>query len=115
MKSNEASKAAILGNIRRGLKRGTLPPDQQAMLRQRLASHPRQIIPARTAISHAEQIELFIRMAEREYVTIARVPDASALPPAIADYLKSQNLPGELVVAPHPDLQSVEWEAAPLL
>lgn len=115
MTSSEASRAAILGTIRRGLKRGALPPDQAAMLHQRLSSHPRQIIPARTAISHDEQIGLFIRMAEREYVTIARVPDLAALPPAIAEYLKSQNLPGELVVAPHPDLQSVDWAAFPLL
>jgi L-lactate dehydrogenase complex protein LldG len=50
------SKADILGGIRRGLKRGVLPADQQAMLEGRLASHPRHLIPARSQLPRPEQI-----------------------------------------------------------
>ena len=41
------TKDAILTRIRRNLKRGPLPADQQAMLAGRLASHPRHLVPAR--------------------------------------------------------------------
>jgi L-lactate dehydrogenase complex protein LldG len=115
MSASAGGRTAILGTIRRGLNRGALPADQAMMLRARLAAHPRQLIPARTAIDHAEQVALFIRMAELQFVTFTRIADEAGLPEAIADYLKSQNLPADLVVAPHPDLQAVDWAASPLL
>jgi L-lactate dehydrogenase complex protein LldG len=109
------SRAAILGTIRRGLNRGRLPADQVMMLRARLDAHPRQLIPARTNIDHAARIALFIQMAALQFVTFTRISDETSVPEAISDYLKSQNLPAELVVAPHPDLQAVDWAASPLL
>ena len=109
------SRAAILSTIRRGLNRGPLPADQAMMLRARLDAHPRQLIPARTNIDHAARIALFIQMAELQFVTFTQVPDETSVPDAISDYLKSQNLPAELVVAPHPDLQALDWAASPLL
>ncbi len=46
---------------------------------------------------------------------MARVPDIDAVPGAIVDYLAAQNLPSELVMAPHPELRAIEWSARPLL
>jgi L-lactate dehydrogenase complex protein LldG len=109
------SKDAILGAIRRGLKRGALPADQAAMLEGRLATHPRHLIPARSRLPRAEQIALFIRNAEKEFATVERVPDADAIPAAIADYLAAQNLPSRLVMAPHPDLLEIDWSSRPML
>jgi len=109
------TRETMLGAIRRGLRRGPLPADQAAMLRGRLASHPRQLIPARSRIPHPEQIDLFVRNVEREFGSIARVPDAGAVPEAVADYLAAQNLPTSLVMAPHPELQGIPWSTRPLL
>ncbi|MGK7869256.1 LutC/YkgG family protein [Falsiroseomonas sp. E2-1-a20] len=106
---------AILGAIRRGLKRGPLPADQAAMLEGRLATHPRHLIPARSRLPRAEQIALFIRNAEKEFSTVERVPDAAAIPAAVADYLAAQNLPSRLVMAPHPDLLGIDWSTRPML
>ena len=86
------SKDAILGAIRRGLKRGPLPADQRAMLDGRLATHPRHLIPARSRVPRPEQLALFIRNVEKEFGTVARVADAAEIPGAIADYLAQQNL-----------------------
>ena len=109
------SKDAILGAIRRGLKRGPLPADQAAMLDGRLATHPRHLIPARSRVSRAEQIALFIRNVEKEFGTVARIPDLAAVPQCVTDYLAAQNLPARLVMAPHPELQGIDWSSRPML
>jgi len=109
------SKDAILASIRRGLRRGALPEDQAAMLRGRMESHPRQIIPARSRLPHAEQIDLFVSNVEKEFGSVARVAGDAEVPGAVADYLSAQNLPGNLVMAPHPELRAIDWSSRPLL
>jgi L-lactate dehydrogenase complex protein LldG len=109
------SKQSILTAIRRGLKRGPLPADQAAMLLDRMAQHPRHLIPARSRLPHPEQVDLFVRNVEREFGSVTRVADLDAVPGAVADYLALQNLPGSLIMAPHPDLQAIPWSARPLL
>jgi L-lactate dehydrogenase complex protein LldG len=109
------SKDAILGAIRRGLKRGPLPADQRLMLEARLAAHPRHLIPARSRVPRAEQVALFVRNVEKEFGTVRRVPSLTEVPAAIADYLAAQNLPPRLAIAPHPELAVLDWAARPLL
>ncbi len=109
------TKEAILGAIRRGLKRGELPGDQQAMLRARMAHPPRQLIPQRSQVGRPEQIALLVRNIEKEFGTLVRVPDGDAVPDAVAAYLAAQNLPSELAMAPHPELQAMPWGSRPLL
>ena len=109
------SKADILGGIRRGLKRGVLPADQQAMLEGRLASHPRHLIPARSQLPRPEQIALFIRNVEKEFGTVERIPDLAHVPAALSDYLAGQNLPPRFALAPHPELAGIPWDSRPLL
>ncbi len=109
------SRETMLHAIRRGLRRGKLPPDQVAMLRGRLATHPRQLIPARSRLPHAEQVALFVQRVEAEFGSVARVANVDAVPGAVADYLAAQNLPSSLVMAPHPELLDIPWSARPLL
>lgn len=109
------SRDAILSAIRRGLKRGPLPVDQAAMLRGRIAVHPRHIIPARSRLPRAEQVSLFVTNVEKEFGTVARLPDDGAIPQAIAEYLAQQNLPPALVAAPHPEITALNWADRPML
>lgn len=109
------SKHSILTAIRRGLKRGPLPADQAVMLRGRLAQHPRHLIPARSRLPASEQVDLFVRNVEKEFGSVVRVRDMDAVPGAVADYLAAQNLPGSVIMAPHPALQAIPWSARPLL
>jgi L-lactate dehydrogenase complex protein LldG len=109
------SREVMLNAIRRGLRRGPLPVDQAAMLRTRLAAHPRQLIPARSRLPHAEQVSLFVTNVEKEFGSVMHVPDNDAVPGAVAEYLAAQNLPTSLVMAPHPELRAIPWSARPLL
>lgn len=109
------SRQAILGAIRRGLRRGELPEDQKFGLRARMAAHPRHLIPARSQLPRPAQVLLFIHNVEKEFGTVARVADAADIPQAVAEYLAAHNLPTEFVIAPHPELQSIPWDTRPLL
>jgi L-lactate dehydrogenase complex protein LldG len=109
------SRAAILNAIRRGLHRGPLPADVAETLRARMRDHPRHLIPARSRLPRTGQIALFGANLEREFGTIARVPDLGAVPGAIAAYLAAQNLPSALVMAPHPELRGLDWASRPML
>lgn len=105
----------MLTAIRRGLRRGPLPDDLAAALRDRLRAHARRLIPARSRLPHAEQIALFIANVEKEFGSIVRVPDFDAVPGAVVDYLAAHNLPNEVIMAPHPDLHAIAWTERPLL
>lgn len=109
------SKQAIIGAIQRGLKRGPLPADQQAMLSGRIATHPRHLVPARGQLDLAGRVALFAQYVEQEFGTVARLATLADVPGAIADYLARQNLPPALVVSPHPDLERIPFGAKPLL
>lgn len=85
------------------------------MLRARLAAHPRQLIPARAQLPRSEQIALFVRNLEKEFGSVARVPNLRAVPEAVATYLANQNLPPEMAIAPHPELRAIPWADRPLL
>ncbi len=109
------TKEAILGAIRRGLRRGELPGDQQTMLRDRMAHPPRQLIPGRSQVPRPEQVALLIRNIEKDFGTLERVPEGDAVPEAVAGYLAQNNLPSMLAMGPHPELQTMPWSSRPLL
>lgn len=109
------SRDAILSGIRRGLRRGALPEDQQAMLRARMARPPRQLIPARSRLPHAGQIALFVANLEKEFATVTRLTALEEVPGAVAEYLATQNLPPQLAIAPHPELTGLPWQDRPML
>jgi L-lactate dehydrogenase complex protein LldG len=109
------SRETVLAAIRRGLRRGELPADQRAMLQARLAKPPRHLIPARSQLPRPDQVTLFVSNVEKEFGTVARVPDLDAVPDAVADYLAAQNLPSDFAMSPHPELQSIPWSKRPML
>ncbi len=109
------SRETVLTAIRRGLRRGPLPQDQQAMLRERLAEHPRQLTPAIGRGDRAVLLTRFIANVQREFGTVALLPDLAAVPGAVADYLAQHNLPSRLVMAPHPELRAIPWSERPML
>ena len=109
------TREAVLGAIRRGLRRGALPADQATMIAERLSAHPRHLIPDRTNLRRDALVALFVSYLEREFGTAARISSADDVPAAVADYLAANNLPTEFVLAPHPALQGLPWPSRPLL
>jgi L-lactate dehydrogenase complex protein LldG len=107
------SREAILGNIRRSLKRQR-PADPPA-LEARLASPLEGPIPARGQIPRLARIELFLDMTRRAAATVARVDNLDEVPGAVAEYLAGENLPARVKLAPDPRLQGLPWGNRPLI
>jgi L-lactate dehydrogenase complex protein LldG len=106
----------ILAGIRRSLRRGRLDAARETELRERVAGHRRNLVPARaTALDHQGRVDLFVAMAEEVQATVARVNSLGAVPEAVARYLAAENLPAELVFAPDPSLDEIPWSERPLL
>lgn len=105
----------IFGGIRRSLGRPALDGEQRAQIEARLAAPQRNLIPARSALPHAEQVELFIRQAPALNITLDRVAGLDDVPGAVADYLANHNLPTAIRMAPDPALDEIPWHERPLL
>ena len=108
------ARAAVLGALRRALRRGDGAAASEAAA-ARLDAHRRNLIPARADRSRAEQIALFADMAGQQSASIARVPGPAAVPAAIAEFLKAENLPAEIRMAPDEELEALPWQDQPML
>jgi L-lactate dehydrogenase complex protein LldG len=105
----------MLNSIRRSLRRGALTPGARAALERRLAEHPAGIVPGRTRQDHAALVDLFRHWATTYNATIAEVETLDQVAAAVQDYLKANNLPARIVMAPDPALDGAGWHDAPLL
>jgi L-lactate dehydrogenase complex protein LldG len=110
------ARAQILAGIRRSLNRGRLDRARETELREHVAAHQRNLVPARAAaLDNPRRVDLFVGMAEEVQATVARVKSPAAVPEAVAGYLAAENLPADLVLAPDPSLDDIPWDARPLL
>ncbi len=109
------SRDAILGTIRRGLRRGELDADTRARLEARLRAPARHLIPLRSLVPHAEQVAMFARHVEKEFGSVARVASGAEVPGAVVEYLAAQNLPQEAAIGEHSELMALPWHERPLL
>ena len=106
----------ILARIRGSLKRGRLDSARERELRERVAAHKRNLVPARAAaLDCRSRVDLFVAMAEEVQATTERVGSLAAVSDAVAHYLAAENLPADLVMAPDPSLDEIPWSARPLL
>lgn len=108
-------RSAVLGAIRRSLKRDGLSDTRRAELERRLSSPSTGPIPARGQLPAASRVDLFVTMAKEAACTVARVASAAAVPEAVADYLARENLPARLRLAPDPAVSDLPWASRPLL
>ena len=109
-----AKRDAVLGALRRGLDRREGDGGAEAVA-ARIGAPQRGPIPDRAAGDRDARVALFVEMAEEVEAKVVRVPSAEAVPAAVADYLKSENLPAELRLAPDPTLKELPWDGQPLI
>ncbi len=82
----------------------------------RLARHAPNLVPARARPAGRQAaIRQFVAMAEEASATVARVASAGAIPWAVADYLRRNNLPQRAVITPDPALDGIPWNEKSLL
>jgi L-lactate dehydrogenase complex protein LldG len=110
-----SAKQLILSSLRRSLRREQPSAEDRALLEQRLAAPQANLVPQRAQLPHAEQLDLMERMLKELSASVVRLPSEAAVPQAVADYLKSENLPPKLRMAPRDDLRALPWQSQPLL
>ncbi len=110
-----SAREQIMDNIRGALGRGELSEQTKAELEARVKSGRANLIPTRSDKPHDAQVDLFAEMAEGVQASVARVPDGSDVPGAVADYLAQNNLPSDIVMAPDESLDAYPWAERPLL
>jgi L-lactate dehydrogenase complex protein LldG len=102
------SKAEILGNIRRGLKRGEASMSQRAAVMARIDAQADNLIPRRAQLPHTEQVALFKTMARDAAAELIELASIDQAPAAISDWLTQHRI-RELVCASDPALQALDW------
>jgi L-lactate dehydrogenase complex protein LldG len=106
----------MLADIRGALGRnGPVDAATRATLEARLRAGKPNLIPQRGRTEGRARIEAFAGMAEFSLATVKRVRGLAEVPGAVTEYLKSQNLPPRLRMAPDAKLDAIPWRAAPLL
>jgi L-lactate dehydrogenase complex protein LldG len=110
--SEKNSREKILGAVRRALKTGTAARPQLALGLRQPQANP---IPARAQIPHSQQVDLFVAKATEHGASVARAATPGDVPGAVAEFLRGNNLPTMIKMAPDPWLRSLPWGDAPML
>jgi L-lactate dehydrogenase complex protein LldG len=102
----------ILATVRRSLGvTGTEAP-RRLEVQARLAGHPAGVVPQRGQLPPAERVSLFVRMVEAAAATAEWTADPAGIPAAVAEFLRSLNLPLAIRHGDDPRLASVPWQSA---
>jgi L-lactate dehydrogenase complex protein LldG len=106
------SRESILARLRGNLNKG---PEEQARseaVAERLAAPPRGPLPARGQVPAKERLALFTRMAEEVEASVTRLATRQEVPAAVANFLRQQNAPLAVRLAPQADLGALPWSEA---
>lgn len=109
------ARQTILDGIRRAVGRDESSAEAGAAVTDRLARHPRGLVPAITEGDHTASVTLFIRKAEKAAATVERLASIEAVPAAAARRLAEWNLPATLRLAPGVTDGRIDWTTAPTL
>jgi L-lactate dehydrogenase complex protein LldG len=104
-----AARDAILASIRRSLRRrAALGPSIQRMLDERIARHEPHMSPK---IGN-DPLEQFVTKLQGVAGSVSKVSRLEDVPKAVTQYLSSQSLPLEVVMANDPALADLSWPQA---
>lgn len=106
---NNNAREQILLDIRRALNRTTpLHRSISAALVARLAGHSVHVQPA----VDTDHVNQFIAKSKAAASTVATVPSLMQVPKAVTQYLKTGSQKLEVVMAPDPLLDGIDWPAS---
>jgi L-lactate dehydrogenase complex protein LldG len=105
---------AIFGKIRSALGANVGDPQRRASVDRRLTEHSRHVTPGRVAGKDATSLrQLFKSNMEAGLATVIEVDAEKDVPAAVAQYLRSQNLPQRIVTGGDPYLEGLPWKDQP--
>jgi L-lactate dehydrogenase complex protein LldG len=107
-----SARDAILASIRRSLGVTGNEAPRRKEVADRIASHPRGVIPARGQGSPQKQLDLFAKMVELAAGSIVRVDDLAGVPAEVAAFLRRHNLPMAARRGADPLLAALPWDRA---
>ena len=104
------ARSTLFASIRASLGVTGEEPARRAAVAERLAQHPRGVIPARGQLPPAERVKLFAQMVEAANGTAAMLPSAADVPAAVAALLRQHNLPMQIRRGDDPRLAALPWD-----
>ena len=105
-----SARATLFASIRRSLGVTGDEPARRAAVAERIAQHPRGVIPARGQLAPQERVKLFAEMVEAAAGTATILPSAADVPGAVAALLRRHNLPMQVRRGDDARLAALPWE-----
>src|SRR4029077_20239079 len=106
-----SARSTLFASIRRSLGVTGDEPARRAAVAERIAQHPRGVIPARGQLPPQERVKLFAQMVEAANGTAEILPAAANVPAAVAAFLRPHNLPMQIRRGGDPRLAAMPWDA----
>jgi L-lactate dehydrogenase complex protein LldG len=107
-----SARDTLFASIRRSLGVTGDEPARRATVAERIAHHPRGVIPARGQLPAAERVTLFARMVEAANGSAEILSSAADVPAAVAALLRKHNLPMQVRRGDDPRLAALPWQKA---
>lgn len=104
-----SARESILASIRRSLGVTGNEAPRHREVADRIAGHPRGLIPARGQLPARERLDLFARMVELAAGSIARLDDLAEVPAEVGAFLRRYNLPMAAQRGVDPLLAALPW------
>jgi L-lactate dehydrogenase complex protein LldG len=99
----------VLGSIRRSLGVSGTEAPRKTAADERLARHPRGLIPERGTEPARKRIKQFREMLAEANGTVEEVASPEGVPAAVSAYLRSKNLPMRVRRGSDPRLEAIPW------
>jgi len=106
-----SARDTLFASIRRSLGVTGAEESRRAAVAERLAQHPRGVIPARGQLPPAERVKLFVEMVEAASGSAETLASADEVPAAVAALLRRHNLPMQVRRGDDPRLAALPWGA----
>jgi L-lactate dehydrogenase complex protein LldG len=99
----------VLNSIRRSLGVSGTEAPRKTVTDERLARHPRGLIPERGSEPARKRIKQFREMLAEANGTAGEVASVEEVPTAVSAYLRSKNLPMRVRRGADPRLEAIPW------
>jgi L-lactate dehydrogenase complex protein LldG len=103
-----SAREAMLARIRSKVAKA---PEEarRAAVDERLATHPRNLIPARGIGDEAHRVKVFTEMMQAVGGSVEILDDINDVPQAVAEYLRNSNLPAHVRRGADPVIAKLPW------